>query len=379
MTDPVRKLGLEEIPVPDELWSDVLRRGRRPAAPEPHRKRLAAAVVALAITIAGLALVVRVFPRGTNAPSERREPAGVAETSPPPPPTVDNPGRMTDSIVQGMTLTRPQRWTLTHLPGEVDGAWPVFQLTNYDAGLDLSSLCPQAASLPPDGVLLYVQKIVEDASYPKWPVQPDARGEGPGTCGTGLHPRWHMGASSFEGFLAFGPDASDRDRNLLLDAFASLDLRDPVQLQVWHEHLEDRLSFSVILEPAHVLFSVDLGYEESWFRNILRFPTSLVEEEPEGFSIESAFKRGEHIQFGGDASGGSLSRVVGSVKTTADVARVEIHADDGRIINCDLSPVVAGIRLGTFAFEPPLVGEFVAYDEAGNVLDREKYNLWPPD
>jgi hypothetical protein len=377
MTDPVRKLRLEEIPVPDELWSEVLRRGRGPAAPEPRGKRLAAAVVALAVAIAGIALVIRVFPSEAPTSSERGEPGGVAETPPTPPPTVDDPGRLTDSIVQGMTLIRPEKWTLTHLPGEVDGAWPVFQLTNYDAGFDLSALCPQSANLPPDGVVLYVQKIVEGGSYPKWPVQPDADGEGPGTCGVGLHPRWTIGASSFEGFLAFGPDASDRDRKLLLDAFASLDLRDPGQLQVWHEHLED--GFPLKLEPAQVLFSVDLGYGESWFRNILRFPSSLAEEEPGGYSVGIAFKKGEHIEFGGDASDGSLSRVVGSVKATADVAHVEIRADDGRIIECDLSPAVAGVRLGTFAFEPPLVGEFVAYDEAGKVLDREKYDLWPPE
>lgn len=33
---------------------------------------------------------------------------------------------------------------------------------------------------------------------------------------------------------------------------------------------------------------------------------------------------------------------------------------------------------GSFEFEEPLVGDFVAYDELGEILDRERYHLWPP-
>jgi hypothetical protein len=70
--------------------------------------------------------------------------------------------------------------------------------------------------------------------------------------------------------------------------------------------------------------------------------------------------------------------VDGSVIASADVARVEIQAKDGRVIPCKLWPPAAGFRFGQFEFEEPLVGEFVAYDDSGKVLDRERYALWPP-
>ncbi len=312
-------------------------------------------------------------------PAEAPQPPTVAMDS------VDEPGSPTLSLVQGMTLTRPSNWTLTHLPGEANGAWPILQLTNYDPGLNVAALCPQAASLPADGVLLYVEMEAADepAGYPPWPVQPNSGEKGPGTCGTGLHPRWTMGASAFEGYLAFGPKASERDQGLLLDAFASLDLRDRGRIIFWHDLDHDSIvpSNPVFAEAAHVLLSLDPtgrfdGYGK--FFNLLDFSGALIREEPGGFTELESFKPGEHIEFGGDHMQGHSGIVDGSVIASADVARVEIQAKDGRVIPCKLWPPAAGFRFGQFEFEEPLVGEFVAYDDTGKVLDRERYALWPP-
>jgi hypothetical protein len=312
-------------------------------------------------------------------PAETPEPPTVASDA------VGEPGSPTLSLVQGMTLTRPSNWTLTHLPGEVNGAWPMLQLTNYDPGLNVAALCPQAASLPADGILLYVEMKAADepAGYPPWPVQPNSGEKGPGTCGTGLHPRWTMGASSFEGYLAFGPKASERDQRLLLDAFASLDLRDRGRIVFWHDldRYSGLSSNPLFAEAAHVLQSLDpTGRYDGYgrFFNLLDFSGSLVREEPGGFTELEPFKPGEHIEFGGDHMQGDSGIVDGSVITSADVARVEIQAKDGRIIPCRLWAPAAGLRFGQFEFEEPLVGEFVAYDDSGKVLDRERYALWPP-
>jgi hypothetical protein len=380
MTDPVRKLRLEEIPIPDDLWDKVKRRSPVPPSREPARRVLAIAL-ALLLAAGGIALVIHAFPRGAG-PIERRTPASPADV---PPQTASSPGTRTVSLVQGMTLTRPSNWTLTHLPGEENGAWPLLLLTNYDPGLDVDALCPRAAGLPADGVLLYVEMDLADeaAGYPPWPVKPEGGEKGPGTCGTGLHPRWTMGASAFEGYLAFGPKARDRDHRLLLDAFASLDLRDRGRIVFWHD-LERYSGLSanpLFAEAAHVLLSLDPtgrfdGYGR--FFKLLDFSGSLVREEPGGFTELEPFKPGEHIEFGGDHMQGHSGIVDGSVIASADVARVEIQAKDGRVIPCRLWPPAAGFRFGQFEFEEPLVGEFVAYDEFGTVLDRERYALWPP-
>jgi hypothetical protein len=374
MRDPLHEL--DHIDVPD-LMPEVLRRGPKPAPPEPTRRRVVAIAAALLLAAAAMLLVARAFPR---AHQQQRRPG----PAPQPVQTVGQPGAPTQSLAQGLGLTRPENWFLIHLPGQAAGAWPVLQLTNYDPGLDTASLCPAAASLPPDGVLLYVQEDLTADGYPDWPVRPPHKTTA-GACGEGLHVRWQMGQTSFQGLLAFGPDASDRDRARLIDAFSSLDLIDPDMLQFWHDfphgsHVPLPPQFAdQFMSARRVVYTSD-ATDPAWYRNWLLSGETLIREEPGGTSEITPPKPGRGI--GGVTDSQRFSRPVhGDGVVVAEAARVVILARSGQEVECEVGPSLARfgspIRPFSFSFEPPLTGHFVAYDSSGQVVGRARYNRWP--
>lgn len=187
-----------------------------------------AAGIAAALLLAGGALT------WTFAGLGRLDPPTPAES--PTPLTTRDP-LLETAVVQGISITYPRDWWLVELAGEVTDQdlprWPSLQLTNYPVELDASRLCPaNHDSMPPDGVLLYVEQI-------KHPVMATALGPKDrtdmhvidGSCGRGSYATWSEGASSLTALVDAGPGASERDRRMLDAAFRSLTTdRQPL----WH-------------------------------------------------------------------------------------------------------------------------------------------------
>jgi hypothetical protein len=200
---------LERVQVPD-LKNDIVRRAR--AAPKPSpRSRAAAAAVALLLSAATLGFLTVAF--------RDREPLR---------PAAD--WTEIEAIVEGVRLRWPNSWTLVQLSERSpdEHRWPMFQLTNFDPGLEAESLCPFAQKLPDDGVALYIQRDFDPIaqSYHEWPVEIDPEAISDVGCDRQTTAAWQVGGSRFQASLTFGPRASEEDRETLLRIFADLEVVD---------------------------------------------------------------------------------------------------------------------------------------------------------
>lgn len=224
---------LDTIEVPD-LWQDI---ARRPPAP-PMRLPSPGRRAAIAVFSLGLFLVVLVWAvialTGSSL-SDRPPPAGPGPT-----------GARTVTVL-GVSVTYHSSWTLVDvwplahsiatwpdpasdkidLPPDIRdrGGLPVLQLSNQDLGL--ASACTGTAP-PGDQAVLYVAVnggpyLVNPDGSPKWSSDLTP-GDGP--CGQGLYAYREATtvnlARPYLVFAGFGPRVSEADRQVVLDAFASL-------------------------------------------------------------------------------------------------------------------------------------------------------------
>ena len=372
----------DDVEAPD-LTHEIMRRVGEapPPRPERRRRRLPAAVLALVLSVAAIALVVRAF---RLAPTPSPRPGGAAA------------GEIT-AAAQGIGITWPESWTLVQLGGEVQASWPILQLTNYEPKLD-GRLCPSQFELPSDGVLLYVQRNLEAdvAALPEWPVSPDFGETSEGTCGVGTHIAWHSGDGVYEALLAVGADTSQADRALLLDAFSSLDFRRFPQGQEWHpkdpQHGGELDSRPIYEWPKFVAWGIEADTDTGLTVLVIpdldgRWGGARTVMVGAGISAdvgpEANFTPGErHVYFAGDVRGAFETLVHAYGFVSLEVDRLVIEADDGRLIEATIGPSLEryGVALKpTFTqFESPLLGRWVAYSSAGHVLERERYDNWPP-
>jgi hypothetical protein len=171
-----------------------------------------------------------------------------------PPAAGPGPSSERTAAVLGVSVTYPSSWTVVDLwplvhsiatwpdpaSGRIDlppdirdrGGLPVLQLSNRDLGL--SSTCSGTAPTG-DQAVLYV--AVNGGPYlgnpdgsPKW-SRHLTPGDGP--CGQGMYAYREASTVSWARpylvFAGFGPDVSEADRQVVLDAFASLSFA-PVEL-----------------------------------------------------------------------------------------------------------------------------------------------------
>src|SRR5687768_4807673 len=186
---------LERLKVPD-LREDITRRATQSAHRRSARSRIAVAAVAFTISTAAIGFLVAAF-RGEE------------------PRQVGAPTAEIDALVQGIRVRWPGEWTLVQLEGLTENgqAWPMFQLTNYDPGLASEDLCPLNPSIPPDGVVLYVQHDLASIAqnYAEWPVEVDPNTVTEMGCGQQTTAAWRVGGARFQASLAFGPEASPQE------------------------------------------------------------------------------------------------------------------------------------------------------------------------
>src|SRR5438093_1056143 len=194
-----------------EAFNKLDRRRRR-----RHRnRRIVSAVVALAVAAGGtwgaLALLnVGKQPRPSTAP------------------------RLRTATANGITVTLPSRWTLVEFGRPIlwspHGPTPevsFLELANFQPGLNPLLLCSGTAPMPPTGVLLYVHPSpgVRPWKPKPLPVDPILSSPGQGACGPGFYVDWSVAGAGFEAMIAFGPNASQSDRQALLASFKSLNFR----------------------------------------------------------------------------------------------------------------------------------------------------------
>ncbi len=123
--------------------------------------------------------------------------------------------------------TSPQ----SYAPISAPAGLPVFQLSNFDPGLD-RSLCG-SGSLPSDGGALYVAyntdslRIPGDLSLRSWPINLGSVAHGP--CGDGQYARFLVGGHPYFAFAEFGANVTGADRQEIIDAFRGLNPQ-PVEL-----------------------------------------------------------------------------------------------------------------------------------------------------
>ena len=223
---------LDGIDAPD-LWRDITSRPSGPAMRLPSAARRAA----IAVFSLGLSLVVLVWAAiGLGSSLSNR-----------PPPAGPGPSSERTATVLGVSITSPSSWTLVDLwplvhsiatwpdparsgidlPPDIRdrGGLPVLQLSNHDLGL--SSTCSGTGPTG-DQAVLYVAMnagpwLVNPDGSPKW-SRHLTPGDGP--CGQGMYAyreattrTWMVPYLVFAGF---GPDVSEADRQVVLDAFTSL-------------------------------------------------------------------------------------------------------------------------------------------------------------
>lgn len=250
---------LDSIDAPD-LWQDIAR--RRPGAPvrlpSPARRTVVAA-----FSLA-LSLVVLAWAAIALSGSLVRDRVPVA--APPAERTV---------TVLGVTVTAPTSWTIVDLwplahsiatwpdagssridiPPDIRerGGLPVVQVSNHDLGL--TSAC-SGTSPTGDEAVLYVAVnggpwLVNPDGSPKWSHEL-TQGDGP--CGEGMYAyraaTTPYSAQPFLVFAGFGPEVSEADRQVILDASASLDFA-PVDSPPPAETM-----------PGYVLDGLQLGENE---------------------------------------------------------------------------------------------------------------------
>jgi hypothetical protein len=225
---------LDTIDAPD-LWQDIARRPptRPMRLPSPARR------AAIAVFSLGLSLVVLAWAMIAltgNPLSGRLPPAGPGTT-----------GARTVTVL-GVSVTYPSSWTvvdlwpLAHsiatwpdpvgsridLPPDIRdrGGLPVLQLSNHDLGL--SSTCSGTGPTG-DQAVLYVAMnagpwLVNPDGSPKW-SRHLTPGDGP--CGQGMYSYREATTPTlmvpYLVFAGFGRDVSEADRQVVLDAFTSLD------------------------------------------------------------------------------------------------------------------------------------------------------------
>jgi hypothetical protein len=223
---------LDSIDAPD-LWQDIARRSPRPPVrlPSPGRRTV------IAVFSLGLSFFVLAW-------------AAIVLTGSSPSDNLAAPGATSERTVTvlGVTVTSPSSWTLADLwplahsiatwpdpvgskidiPPDIRdrGGLPVLQVSNRDLGL--TSAC---TGITPTGdeAVLYVAVnggpwLVNPDGSPKWSHQL-TQGDGP--CGEGMYAyraaTTPYSARPYLVFAGFGPEVSEVDRQIVLDAFASLD------------------------------------------------------------------------------------------------------------------------------------------------------------
>jgi hypothetical protein len=363
-----------------EAFVKVERRRRR----RVRNRRIGAAFIALAVAAGGA--------WGTIALTRLNDKARPAAAA-----------RLRTTTASGITVTFPSDWTLIqHGHAGVDPQilnfqlpfWSVFQLSNYRLPLDPSALCPVGQSMPANGVLLYVQRIIGTGDGwstvgGDWPIAPQLTPVSAGAlgdCAPGYRQHWHVGDRRFAALIAFGPKASVADRRALLTAFRSMDFRWIAYQDRWMRYVvpsswdsKTRLLVRTLFyTPKQVLTSMTSGRQRFTFtampdpKDLFKGvgPTLEVEEasigplEPPGpgeFMIARRYFDGR------------LHTVVGSV--TLGVARVDIITG-GRTFRATLvafPPDLPGAYRGyVFSLDGISVhgGEIVARDAQGRVLQH---------
>ena len=357
---------LDRIDVPD-LTDEIEHRAKEPP-PRPQGGRVAATVVALLVSAATFTFLTVAF-RGEQ---------------PTPPGT--EPGEL-EAIVEGVRVRWPSSWTLVQLSERSPDAsrWPMFQLANFDLGVEAEALCPFAQQLPPDGVVLYVQRDLEPiaGSYRTWPVEIAPDDVGDTGCDREMTTAWRVEGHRFQASMAFGPEASEQDRTTMLQIFADLEVVDPASAGSGRKLDQDfrgtwYVVWGVRSDDPELAATYLVGDEPS------RSPATRVLALSAGGGFGwSSFDPGPAFVSLGDSKRPDRSFVQAWGRASPEVHRVVLRARDGREIELSVGPSL--IRYGLPArptyveFEPPLVGEYVALDMDGEVLGRAKERNWPPE
>lgn len=223
---------LDAIDAPD-LWQDITRRPPNRAVRLPSAGRRAW-IAGFALGLSLIILVWAVIVLGPTSRGNHRQPIGAGTT-----------GERTVTVL-GVSLTSPSSWTLVDLwpvvhdiatwrgvglaielpPGIRDrGGLPVLQLSNQNLGL--ASACT-GATPSGDQALLYVAEnagpyLVNPDGSPRWSHEL-APGDGP--CGRGMYAYREATTANLSRpylvYAGFGPQVSEGDHQVVLDAFASL-------------------------------------------------------------------------------------------------------------------------------------------------------------
>lgn len=360
---------LERLDVPD-LSDDIRRRATDPPQTQPARSRMAAAALALAISVAAIGFLVVAF-RGEEPRNVGTAPAEI------------------DVLVQGIRVRWPGEWTLVQLEGssEEGQAWPMFQLTNYDPGLAAEDLCPTNANVPTDGVVLYVQHDLASIAehYAEWPVPVDLNAVTTIGCGEKTAAAWRVGGARFQASLAFGPEASTRDRETLLRVFRKLQVLDPKGAKFWHGKGDDfantwyvawgRRADNPALASAYLVGGDPREERGSRHERVLALNAGSLGWSP--------FDHGEVFQSLMDRKVPDRPFVQSWGVVSPAVDRVLLRAEDGREFELTVGPSLDRYGLPGrptyLEFEPPLLGEYVALGADGEVLGRRREANWPPE
>jgi hypothetical protein len=350
---------------PPDLRQDILLRAR--AVPQPPlRSRLAAAAVAVLVSVATLGFLFVAFRDG-----QRRPPATNSTEI--------------EAIVEGVRLSWPGSWTLVQLSetSPDEHRWPMFQLTNFDPGLDAESLCPFAQQLPDDGVALYVQRDFDPIaeSYDDWPVDVDPGAISDVGCDGQTTAAWSVQNSLFQAALTFGPEASEEDRATLLRIFADLEVvdagaggsgrrLDPSFRNTWY------VAWGVRADDPELATVYLVGDDPTESR-----PTRVLATSSGGIGW-GPFDPDRLYRGMGDRMLPDRSFVQSWGVALEDVRQVLLVADDGRELEVTLGPSLDRFGLPArpayVEFEPPLLGEYVAFGPDGEVLGRVPEKNWPP-
>lgn len=360
---------LERLKVPD-LREDITRRATQSAHGRSARSRIAVAAVAFTISTAAIGFLVVAF-RGEE------------------PRQVGAPTAEIDALVQGIRVRWPGEWTLVQLEGVTENgqAWPMFQLTNYDPGLASEDLCPLNPSIPPEGVVLYVQQDLAPIAqnYAEWPVEVDPSTVTEMGCGQQTTAAWRVGGAHFQASLAFGPEASTQERDALLRVFRNLQVDEPEGTKFWRGLRDDFANVWYVawgtkaddpaLATTYLVGNEPTQGDELRPARVLALKTSSL-----GWS---AFDSNEMFQLLGDSKYPNRPFVQSWGIVSLAVERVLLRADDGRRFELAVGPSLDRYGLPgrpTYVeFEPPLLGEYVALGPDGDILRRRREKNWPPE